>query len=46
MALTRGATATTVQAIPGGGGSTGGVKSPADLAGEAELQLNPFRRTI
>jgi len=46
IALTRGSTATTVQTIPGGGGSTGGVKSPADLAGEAELLLNPFRRTV
>jgi len=46
IALTRGATATTVQTIPGGGGSTAGVKSPADLAGEAELLLDPFRRTV
>lgn len=45
-ALTRGATATTVQAIPGGGGSTGGAKGPTDLAAEAELLLNPYRRTI
>ena len=46
IALTRGATATTIQTIPGGGGSTAGVKEPSDLAGEAELLLNPFRRTI
>lgn len=47
IALTRGATATTIQTIPGGGGSAGtGSKQPGDLAGEAELLLNPFRRTI
>ena len=46
MALTRGATATTVQTIPGGGGSTTGMKGPGDLAGEAELLLNPFKRTV
>jgi len=46
QALTRGATATTVQAIPGGGGSTAGAKGPVDLASEAELLLDPFRRTI
>jgi hypothetical protein len=46
MALTRGATATTVQTIPGGGGSTTAGKDPGDLASEAELLLNPFRRTV
>lgn len=47
IALTRGATSTTVQTIPGGGGSSGtGAKEPSDVAGEAELLLNPFRRTI
>jgi hypothetical protein len=47
IALTRGATATTIQTIPGGGGSGGtGAKEPSDVAGEAELLLNPFRRTI
>ena len=46
VALTRGSTATTVQSIPGAGGSTGGVKSAESLAGEAELLLNPFRRVI
>lgn len=46
MALTRGATSTTVQAIPGGGGMASGAKGPMDLAGEAELLLNPFRRVI
>jgi hypothetical protein len=46
QALTRGATATTVQAIPGGNGSTAGAKGPGDLAAEAELLLAPFRRVI
>ena len=46
IALTRGATATTIQTIPGGGGSTSGPKVPGDLAGEAELLLNPFRRVL
>jgi hypothetical protein len=46
IALTRGATATTVQTIPGGGGTTAGFKEPSDLVGEAELLLNPFKRTI
>jgi hypothetical protein len=46
IALTRGATATTIQTIPGGSGSTGGSKEPGDLAGEAELLLNPYRRVI
>jgi hypothetical protein len=44
QALTRGATSTTIHAIPGGAGSGG--KGPADLTGEAELLLHPFRRTI
>ena len=47
IALTRGATATTVQTIPGGSGTAGsGMKGMSDLSGEAELLLNPFRRTI
>lgn len=46
QALTRGATATTVQTIPGGGGSTAGAHGPVDLASEAELLLDPFRRMI
>lgn len=44
MALTRGATSTTVHEIPGGGGSAG--KGPSDLVGEAELLLHPYRRVI
>ena len=43
-ALTRGATSTTVHAIPGGGASAG--KGPEDLIGEGELLLHPLRRTI
>lgn len=47
IALTRGATSTTIQTIPGGGGAGGGgAKEPSDLTGEAELLLNPFKRTI
>lgn len=46
MALTRGATATTVHAIPGGAGNTMGPKAPSDLTGEGELLLHPYRRTI
>ena len=45
IALTRGATSTTVQTIPGGGGGGSG-KGPQDLTGEAELLLHPFRRVI
>lgn len=47
QALTRGATATTVQAIPGGGGAagTGGV-SRTTLIAQAQADLAPFRRTI
>lgn len=46
LALTRGATSTTVQSIPGGSGGAGGPTGPAELASEAELLLNPFRRVI
>lgn len=46
QALTRGATATTVQTIPGGGSGGGGGKGAADVAGEAELLLDPYRRVI
>jgi hypothetical protein len=41
-ALTRGATSTTIQDAPGRGAGV----SPAHLAGEAELKLKPYRRTI
>jgi hypothetical protein len=44
-ALTRGATSTTVHAIPGASGGSGG-KGPEDLIGEGELLLHPLRRTI
>lgn len=46
QALTRGATATTVQQIPGGGGSTGGVMKVAGLMEQAKADLAPFRRVI
>jgi hypothetical protein len=41
-ALTRGATSTTIQEAPGRGSGM----STAALAGEAELKLKPYRRTI
>lgn len=41
-ALTRGATATTIQETPGRGAGM----SPATLAGEGELKLRPYRRVI
>lgn len=41
-ALTRGATATTIQDAPGRGAGM----STATLAGEAELKLRPYRRTV
>lgn len=44
MALTRGATSTTIHQLPGGAG--GGGKSPEDLIGEAELLIHPFKRVI
>lgn len=43
MALTRGATATTVQSVSGGAQSS---RSPQDLTEEAELILSPFRRIL
>ncbi len=43
-ALTRGATATSIQDAPGRG--TSGGKGPEELANEAELKLHPYRRTI
>lgn len=45
IALTRGATATTVQAIPGGSPALAG-KGPESLAQEAELLLHSYRRVI
>jgi len=42
-ALTRGATATTVQDAPG---HFGGGRGPEDLANEAEVKLHPYRRTV
>lgn len=50
QALTRGATATTVQSVPGTGSTTGtgggaGLNS-RDLLGQAKRILAPFRRTI
>jgi hypothetical protein len=44
QALTRGATATKIQMIPGSGGAMS--KGPAELVVEGEILLNPFRRTI
>lgn len=46
VALTRGATATTVQTIPGGGGSTTGAKAPGDVMEQAHALLNPFKRVM
>jgi hypothetical protein len=47
QALTRGATSTTVHAVPGGPGTAGGgPRGPEDLTGEAELLLHPYRRVI
>ncbi len=46
MALTRGATSTTVHEIPGAGAGTVPSREPSDLIGEAELLLNPYRRTL
>ena len=45
IALTRGATATTVQTIPGAGGSTGNQKS-SDLVTQAQSLLAPFKRVV
>jgi hypothetical protein len=44
QALTRGATATTVQSVSGA--AAGGGRGPEDLSGEAELLCHPFRRTV
>jgi hypothetical protein len=47
QAMTRGATATTVQQIPGGGGSAGaGPMRVAGLVAQAKADLAPFRRVV
>lgn len=51
QALTRGATATTVQTIPGGGGGGGGSpggggRRQVDLESQAQAFLKPFQRVI
>lgn len=46
IALTRGATATTVHTIPGGGAETPALKGPDSLVAEGELLLHPLRRLI
>lgn len=45
QALIRGATATTVQALPGSRSSSGS-RGPDDLIAEAKQMLQPYRRTI
>ncbi len=45
MALTRGATSTTVQTIPGGGSDGGGGKM-ASMTQQAQMLLAPFKRVI
>ena len=44
QALTRGATATTVQSVSGA--AAGGGRGPEDLSGEAELLCHPFKRSV
>jgi hypothetical protein len=46
QALVRGATATTIQAVPGSGAGTGGVASAMHHAVEAEHLIHPYRRII
>ena len=46
VALTRGATATTVHQIPGGSGSTEGPRTPPSLAAQARCLLDVYRRVI
>jgi hypothetical protein len=46
QALVRGATATTVQVVPGANAGVAAGKSPSDLAGMAEMLVTPFRRII
>jgi hypothetical protein len=45
-ALVRGATATTIQAVPGSGAGTGGIASAMHYAVEAEHLVSPYRRII
>ncbi len=47
MALTRGASSTTIHQIPGGSGGSGGdINSPNSLIKRAHCLLDPFKRTI
>jgi hypothetical protein len=45
MALTRGATSTTVQSIPGSG-SDGGSGKMAGMMQQAQMLLAPFKRVV
>lgn len=46
IALTRGATATSIHTIPGAGSGTPALKGPDSLMEEAELLLHAYRRVI
>ena len=46
IALTRGATATTIQTVPGGGSPSPVLRGPDAIVAEAELLLHPYRRII
>jgi hypothetical protein len=46
IALTRGATATSVHTIPGGGAGTPALRGPESLLEEAELLLHSYKRVI
>jgi hypothetical protein len=46
IALTRGATATSIHTIPGGASGTPAMKGPESLMEEAELLLHSYRRVI
>jgi hypothetical protein len=46
IALTRGATATSIHTIPGAGSGTPAMKGPESLVEEGELLLHGYRRTI
>ena len=46
IALTRGATATSVHTIPGGGAGTPALRRPESLLQEAALLLHSYRRVI